>query len=152
MRNSTPPWWHCRHGKLPKTERASPGRSSPRTLLRVRGSVGKTQLSRLSQLALKNLCLVVYTKVVADYSASIQCTMLAAIEFFDRVAEVAEQEGHHPDLHLTSFRNVSITVSTHAVDGLTQPDIILAAKLDAVPVEYSPKWLREHSGQPAKEG
>ena len=79
-------------------------------------------------------------------------TLFAAIEFFDRVAEVAEQEGHHPDLHLTSFRNVSITVSTHAVDGLTQPDIILAAKLDAVPVEYSPKWLREHSGQPAKEG
>lgn len=42
----------------------------------------------------------------------------AAIEFFGRVAEVAEAEGHHPDLHLTNFRDVSITVSTHAVGGL----------------------------------
>jgi 4a-hydroxytetrahydrobiopterin dehydratase len=73
-----------------------------------------------------------------------------AIEFFDRVAKLAEAEGHHPDLHLTSFRNVSITVSTHAVGGLTRPDIILAAKLDAIPAEYSPKWLREHSPAPAK--
>ena len=68
-----------------------------------------------------------------------------AIEFFGRVAEVAEAEGHHPDLHLTTFRDVSVTVSTHAVGGLTRPDVILAAKLDAVPVEYSPKWLREHA-------
>ena len=58
---------------------------------------------------------------------------------------MAEAEGHHPDLHLTNFRDVSITVSTHVVGGITQPDIILAAKLDAVPVEYSPKWLRENT-------
>ena len=75
--------------------------------------------------------------------------MAAAIEFFDRVAEVAEKEGHHPDLHLTSFRNVRVTVSTHAVGEVTRPDIILAAKIDAVPVEYSPKWLREHAPEPA---
>ena len=73
-----------------------------------------------------------------------------AIEFFDGVAKVAEAEGHHPDLHLTSFRNVSVTVSTHAVGGLTRPDIILAAKIDAVPVDYSPRWLREHSPAPAR--
>ena len=74
-----------------------------------------------------------------------------AIEFFDRVASVAEAEGHHPDLSLTSFRNVRVTVSTHAVDGLTRPDVILAAKIDAVPVEYSPKWLQEHTPAPAEQ-
>ena len=68
----------------------------------------------------------------------------AAIEFFQRVAEVAEAEGHHPDLALTNYRDVCITLSTHAVGGLTRPDIIMAAKLDAVPVDYSPKWLREN--------
>lgn len=69
----------------------------------------------------------------------------AAVEFFGRVAVVADAEGHHPDLHLTEFRNVSITVSTHVVGGITQPDIILAAKLDAIPVDFSPKWLRENT-------
>src|SRR5436189_6154061 len=56
------------------------------------------------------------------------------LEFFRRVGEVAENEEHHPDLHLTGFRNVAIELSTHAVNGLTENDFILAAKIDAIPV------------------
>ena len=58
-----------------------------------------------------------------------------ALRFFDRVGELAEAEGHHPDLHLTSYRNVVIEISTHAVNGLTENDFILAAKIDAVPID-----------------
>jgi 4a-hydroxytetrahydrobiopterin dehydratase len=57
-----------------------------------------------------------------------------ALAFFQRIAQIAEMEDHHPDLHLTGYRNVLIEISTHAVGGLTENDFILAAKIDLVPV------------------
>ncbi|KAG1661785.1 hypothetical protein FOA52_003706 [Chlamydomonas sp. UWO 241] len=68
----------------------------------------------------------------------------SALAFFNAAGEVAEAEGHHPDLHLTNYRDVEVVVTTHAAGGLTHFDFVLAAKLDKVPVEYSPKWLREN--------
>jgi 4a-hydroxytetrahydrobiopterin dehydratase len=59
---------------------------------------------------------------------------MAGIDFFTRVAELAEAEGHHPDLHLEGYRNVWIELSTHAVGGLSENDFILAAKIDRLPV------------------
>ena len=59
----------------------------------------------------------------------------AALEFFNRVGRVAEEEDHHPDLHLTGYRNVTIELWTHAAGGLTENDFILAAKIDLLPVE-----------------
>jgi 4a-hydroxytetrahydrobiopterin dehydratase len=58
---------------------------------------------------------------------------LAGLDFFQRVGRLAEDEGHHPDLHLVGYRNVTIEVWTHAVGGLTENDFILAAKIDALP-------------------
>jgi 4a-hydroxytetrahydrobiopterin dehydratase len=58
----------------------------------------------------------------------------AGIEFLGRVAELAEEEGHHPDLHLESYRKVWIEVWTHAIGGLSENDFILAAKIDQLPV------------------
>jgi 4a-hydroxytetrahydrobiopterin dehydratase len=55
-----------------------------------------------------------------------------ALEFINRVGQLAEQEGHHPDLHLTGYRQVAIEVSTHAVGGLTENDFILAARIDTI--------------------
>ena len=43
---------------------------------------------------------------------------MAGIEFFRAVAEVAEQEDHHPDLHLEGYRNIWIEIWTHAVGGI----------------------------------
>jgi 4a-hydroxytetrahydrobiopterin dehydratase len=63
---------------------------------------------------------------VADFST--------ALDFFSRVGQIAEAENHHPDLHLTGYRNVAIELSTHAVKGLTENDFILAAKIDTLPV------------------
>ncbi|MBI2825974.1 MAG: 4a-hydroxytetrahydrobiopterin dehydratase [Planctomycetia bacterium] len=60
---------------------------------------------------------------------------MAGIEFFDRVARLAEDEGHHPDLHLGGYRNVAIEIWTHAIGGLSENDFILAAKIDQVPVQ-----------------
>ncbi len=60
---------------------------------------------------------------------------LTALDFFQRIGQVAEAEDHHPDLHLTGYRNVAIELSTHAVGGLTENDFILAAKIDKLPVE-----------------
>lgn len=56
---------------------------------------------------------------------------VAAMEFVNRVAEVAESEGHHPDFTV-HYREVQISVWTHAVGGLSENDFILAAKIDAV--------------------
>ncbi|CAL8472170.1 g11712 [Coccomyxa elongata] len=64
-----------------------------------------------------------------------------AISFFNHVMEIAEAEGHHPDLHLANYRDIQVVVSTHAIKGLSIYDFILAAKIDAAPVECSPKWL-----------
>jgi 4a-hydroxytetrahydrobiopterin dehydratase len=59
---------------------------------------------------------------------------MAGMEFFHRVAEVAEEDGHHPDLHIEGYRNVSIELWTHAIGGLSENDFILAAKIDQIPV------------------
>jgi len=55
---------------------------------------------------------------------------MAGIDFFRRVARLAEEEGHHPDLHLERYRNVTIEIWTHAIGGLSENDFILAAKID----------------------
>ncbi|KAG9159433.1 hypothetical protein Leryth_010976 [Lithospermum erythrorhizon] len=57
---------------------------------------------------------------------------LKGLEFFQLVAEVAEAEGHHPDLHLLDWNKVQIEVLTHAQGGLTENDFIVAAKIGAL--------------------
>lgn len=53
----------------------------------------------------------------------------SALSFTNRVGEIAEREGHHPDIHL-SFGKVKIILWTHKIDGLTESDFIMAAKCD----------------------
>ena len=60
---------------------------------------------------------------------------LVALDFFHRVGELAEADGHHPDLHVEGYRNVWIELWTHAIGGLSENDFILAAKIDQLPVE-----------------
>ena len=55
---------------------------------------------------------------------------LDAVNVIQRIAPVAEAEDHHPDLHLTGYRRLTIDLSTHAIGGLSENDFILAAKLD----------------------
>jgi len=55
-----------------------------------------------------------------------------ALVFVNRAGAIAEQEGHHPDLHL-SWGKVGVEIWTHKIDGLTESDFILAAKIDQIP-------------------
>jgi 4a-hydroxytetrahydrobiopterin dehydratase len=53
----------------------------------------------------------------------------SALAFVNRIGELAEEQGHHPDI-LLGWGKVEVTLWTHAVDGLTESDFILAAKID----------------------
>jgi len=54
-----------------------------------------------------------------------------ALAFTNRVGEIAEKEGHHPDIYL-AWGKVRVTIWTHKIDGLTRSDFVLAAKIDRV--------------------
>jgi 4a-hydroxytetrahydrobiopterin dehydratase len=56
----------------------------------------------------------------------------AAIEFIDRVAELAEAANHHPDILLHGWNKVRLTLSTHSQGGLTEADFALARQLDGL--------------------
>jgi 4a-hydroxytetrahydrobiopterin dehydratase len=52
-----------------------------------------------------------------------------ALDFVNRVGEVAEEQGHHPDIFLT-WGKAAITLWTHKIDGLSESDFIMAAKIE----------------------
>ena len=69
----------------------------------------------------------------------------SALDALNAMGRIAEEENHHPDFHLTGYRNVCVELYTHSVGGITQNDIALAQRLsEQVKVVYSPKWLKEH--------
>ena len=93
-----------------------------------------------------------------------------ALDYIAAVGAVAEEAGHHPDLHLTSYRTVAVKLSTHARGGITsaalthpfqrlavtfsrgagwcgrrENDLIVAAKTELVPATLSPKFVRENA-------
>ncbi len=53
-----------------------------------------------------------------------------AIIFLNKIAELAEELDHHPDLHLTKYRNLKVVLSTHSAGGLTQRDFKMAAHIE----------------------
>ncbi len=55
---------------------------------------------------------------------------LDAVALIQKIASIAEAEDHHPDLHLTNYKKLTIELSTHAIGGLSENDFILAAKID----------------------
>ena len=60
---------------------------------------------------------------------------LDAASLIQRIAPLAEAEDHHPDLHLTGYKRLTIELSTHAIGGLSENDFILAAKIDQLLAE-----------------
>ncbi|HEV3094837.1 MAG TPA: 4a-hydroxytetrahydrobiopterin dehydratase [Solirubrobacteraceae bacterium] len=55
-----------------------------------------------------------------------------AIAFVNRVAEAAEQAGHHPDIHVHGWNRVRLELSTHSEGGITQADLDMAERIDAL--------------------
>ncbi len=56
---------------------------------------------------------------------------LDALAFTNQIGSLAEEEGHHPDIYLT-WGKVSVKIFTHKIDGLSESDFILAAKIDEI--------------------
>ncbi|MDP3901502.1 MAG: 4a-hydroxytetrahydrobiopterin dehydratase [bacterium] len=54
---------------------------------------------------------------------------IEAMEFVNKVADLAEREGHHPDITI-NYNKVNLSLWTHAIGGLFENDFILAAKID----------------------
>jgi len=54
------------------------------------------------------------------------------MELVNKIAELAESEGHHPDLNIHNWNQLTITLSTHAIGGLSINDFILAAKIEQI--------------------
>jgi 4a-hydroxytetrahydrobiopterin dehydratase len=70
----------------------------------------------------------------------------AALDAINQAGALAEELGHHPDLHLTNWNRVSVHLCTHALGGISINDLIVAAHIDVgVRPTYSDKWLREHA-------
>lgn len=68
----------------------------------------------------------------------------AALDFIQAGGAIAESRGHHPDFHLTSYKNVDVVIYTHSLGGITENDFNLAESLDQIPVQYSQSFLKEH--------
>ena len=60
---------------------------------------------------------------------------ISGLELMKRIGEVAEAEGHHPDLHLTGYNKLRAEISTHAIGGLTMNDFIVAAKINDLEIQ-----------------
>lgn len=56
----------------------------------------------------------------------------AALHFVNQIGSIANQENHHPDIHL-SWGKVVVELTTHALKGLTENDFIIAQKIDLIP-------------------
>jgi 4a-hydroxytetrahydrobiopterin dehydratase len=80
-------------------------------------------------------------KELDDWSLIDEARMLAksfhfntfkdTMRFVNKVADIAEEEGHHPDMSV-SYGDVGIELTTHAMDGLSENDFIMAAKIDEI--------------------
>lgn len=69
------------------------------------------------------------TKIMREFSFR---DFKTALDFVNVVGEVADDEGHHPNIYLHSWNKVKITIYTHVIKGLSENDFILAAKIDAL--------------------
>ena len=75
-----------------------------------------------------------YKKISRDFKFK---NFKGAMAFVNKVAELAESEGHHPDILIHGWNKVRLELWTHAIGGLSENDFILAAKIDVLPVDKS---------------
>lgn len=65
--------------------------------------------------------------IVKEYARK---NFMDAITFIQRIAPIAEQQDHHPDLYLHGYKNVRVILTTHSAKGITQNDFDLAREID----------------------
>lgn len=57
---------------------------------------------------------------------------IQAVDFINRIADIAEYEDHHPDISLHDYKHVRVELMTHAINGLSRNDFIVAAKINDI--------------------
>jgi len=57
---------------------------------------------------------------------------VACVDLINKIKTIAEDEMHHPDLHLTGYKNLKVVLYTHALGGVTENDFIVAAKINQI--------------------
>ncbi len=57
-----------------------------------------------------------------------------AIKFINEIAELSENENHHPEILLTNIKNVRISLKTYCINSLSRLDFLLASKIDKIPL------------------
>jgi 4a-hydroxytetrahydrobiopterin dehydratase len=57
---------------------------------------------------------------------------VACVDFINKIKDIAEDQMHHPDLHLTGYKNLKVVLYTHALGGVTENDLIVAAKINSL--------------------
>ena len=87
------------------------------------GPQAREQLTALPQWILDDSEKRIVRKIKCD-------NFVKAMALLQKVADIAEEDQHHPDLHLTGYRHVRIELTTHAIDGLSENDFIVAAKIE----------------------
>ncbi|MDE2028303.1 MAG: 4a-hydroxytetrahydrobiopterin dehydratase [Candidatus Omnitrophica bacterium] len=55
---------------------------------------------------------------------------VACVNFINKIKDIAEDQQHHPDVHLTGYKHLKVVLYTHALGGITENDLILAAKIN----------------------
>lgn len=61
---------------------------------------------------------------------------ITCIKLINEIAQIAEEEGHHPDILLYNWNNIKVSLTTHAIKGLSENDFILAAKIDLLSYKF----------------
>lgn len=95
-----------------------------------KGGVPPLKASELQKLAVQ----LPSWKVINEHHLSkeyIFPNFVTALSFVNKIGELAEKIGHHPDLYLT-WGKTKVEIWTHKINGLTESDFILAAKIDAL--------------------
>lgn len=106
----------------------------PSKTLRVRKCVGHEQMVALTPEEIKNYLselkegweFLETQKITREFKFG---DFVKAMEFVNKVADVAEKEGHHPDIAI-HYNKVDITLWTHFINGLSINDFIIASKID----------------------
>ena len=75
--------------------------------------------------------------VVGDDGKSIERSLtlknfVSCVNLINKIKDIAEDEMHHPDLHLTGYKNLKVVLYTHALGGVTENDLIVAAKINQI--------------------
>jgi len=103
--------------------------TSPKTQkLPLTVSQARTSLKELKGWKLTNDSKMIYREFIVQ-------NFMAAIDLINHIAEIAEDEKHHPNIHITDYRKLRVELTTHDVGGLSENDFIEAGKINDLPVK-----------------